>query len=45
MLLDKEVTMDLINEINRNDKNKNAIKLAKENINAEIISGVQLLIP
>lgn len=38
--------MDLINEINRNDKNKNAIKLAKENINAEIISGgVQLLIP
>ena len=31
--------MDLINEINRNDKNKNAIKLAKENINAEIISG------
>ena len=38
--------MDLTNEINRNDKNKNAIKLAKENINAEIISGgVQLLIP
>lgn len=31
--------MDLKNEINRNDKNKNAIKLAKENINAEIVSG------
>ena len=38
--------MNLEQEINRNDKNKNAIKLAKENINAEIVSGgVQLLIP
>lgn len=31
--------MNLEQEINRNDKNKNAIKLAKEKINAEIISG------
>lgn len=38
--------MDLKNEINRNDKNKNAIKLAKNKINERILSGgVQLLIP